>query len=288
MKIWTPPTRSVRNWLSGNKVTIHPIREWHSAALGRAVDIDIYLPPGYHPGIRRYYSLLLLNDGQDLPYVRLQQTLERLYQNKDIPHLIAVGIHAGKNRIREYGTASQADYKGRGDLAAAHQEFVRSELLPHLYRHYPLKDDPRHMAYAGFSLGGLSAFDVAWANPQLFGTAGVFSGALWWRSHAVRPEDPDADRIAHTLVLNSSDRPNSQRFWFQAGTKDEEEDRNNNGVIDAIDDTLHLIECLKTKGYPDEQLQYLEMEGGEHNPATWGEAMPDFLAWSFRAPGYQY
>jgi len=32
-----------------------------------------------------------------------------------------------------------------------------------------------------------------------------------------------------------------------AGTADEEADRNNNGIIDAIDDTLQLLQILKKK-----------------------------------------
>ncbi|HNE27895.1 MAG TPA: esterase family protein, partial [Saprospiraceae bacterium] len=58
------------------------------------------------------------------------------------------------------------------------------------------------------------------------------------------------------------------------------EDRNNNGVIDAIDDTLLLIEILRQRGYDDDRVRYYEMEGGEHNPETWGRAMPDFFRWT--------
>jgi enterochelin esterase-like enzyme len=72
------------------------------------------------------------------------------------------------------------------------------------------------------------------------------------------------------------------RFWFQTGTLDEKADRNKNGVIDSIDDTLDLIVELAKKGYrPFHDIQYLEIEGGEHNLKTWKEAMPDFLKWAF-------
>ena len=39
------------------------------------------------------------------------------------------------------------------------------------------------------------------------------------------------------------------KFFFECGTADEKEDRNENGVIDSIDDTLDLIATLKNKGY---------------------------------------
>jgi enterochelin esterase-like enzyme len=71
------------------------------------------------------------------------------------------------------------------------------------------------------------------------------------------------------------------KFWFQTGTNDETDDRNKNGIIDSIDDTTDLIKLLKGKGYAD--IVYREVEGGEHNPKTWGEVLPDFLIWAFGA-----
>jgi hypothetical protein len=66
-----------------------------------------------------------------------------------------------------------------------------------------------------------------------------------------------------------------------AGTQDETSDRNKNGVIDAIDDTLDLIATLREIGCSEEDLSYLELEGGRHEPATWAQVMPDFLRWAF-------
>jgi len=70
------------------------------------------------------------------------------------------------------------------------------------------------------------------------------------------------------------------KFWFKAGTEDESSDRTQNGIIDAIDDTLDLIFELEEKGYrrgPD--IGYVEIAGGGHNQETWGKAMPEFLSW---------
>ena len=36
------------------------------------------------------------------------------------------------------------------------------------------------------------------------------------------------------------------KFFFECGALDETKDRNNNGIIDSIDDTLDLIDELKT------------------------------------------
>ncbi|MEM6771462.1 MAG: alpha/beta hydrolase-fold protein, partial [Bacteroidota bacterium] len=191
---------------------------------------------------------------------------------------IVVGIHAG-DRMREYGTAGRVDYQGRGDLAMDHEQFILEELIPFLEGRFNIRKTAAHRAIAGFSLGGLNAFDLAWRNPTEFGAAGIFSGALWWRHKAFRPKAPDADRIVHDYVRKAKKAPNV-RFWFMAGTEDETDDRNNNGIIDAIDDTLQLMALLADKGKKEgEDFTYVEVEGGKHEPETWGEVVMDFLRW---------
>ena len=250
-----------------------------SEALGRDYLIDAYLP-GVHAKSRDgKCPFVIFNDGQDLPRMDFQRILQTLSaEGSWQPHLI-FGVHCNERRIREYGTARQPDYKGRGDLAPDYTRFVLQELLPHLRLRFPLSERPEEAAIAGFSLGGLSAFDIAWAHPEVFGVAGVFSGSFWWRSHEVRPEDPDADRIMHDIVEKSDRLDPHQRFWFQCGALDETDDRNHNGIIDAIDDTLDLIKALRNKGVPDYNIRYLELPEGRHEPGTWGQAMPDFLRW---------
>ena len=263
-------------------VRVEHITHWHSNALERNVSFDIYFPREYGQPGAGYFPLLLINDGQDLPRMDFKEILRGLYRNREIPPMVVVGIHAGPARTSEYGTTRQVDYKGRGDKAPAYKSFIMSELLPYLYENYTLTELASERIFAGFSLGALSALDIAWSEPEVFGGAGVFSGALWWRWADVRPEDPDADRIMHDIILNSTEgRPNDQFFWFQVGTMDEEEDRNNNGIIDAIDDTLDCIGAIQSLGYHDGQIRYIEINDGTHDPGTWGYAMPDFLTWMF-------
>jgi hypothetical protein len=71
-------------------------------------------------------------------------------------------------------------------------------------------------------------------------------------------------------------------FFFETGTLDETMDRNNNGVIDSIDDTVSLIDILVAKGYDRQKdIQYLELKDGRHDIATWAKAMPVFLKWGW-------
>jgi hypothetical protein len=62
---------------------------------------------------------------------------------------------------------------------------------------------------------------------------------------------------------------------------DEKSDRNNNGIIDSIDDALDLMMELKRKGYPAESIKYLELPDGKHDVPTWANALPVFLQWGW-------
>ncbi len=253
--------------------------EINSKHLKRKVFIELYLPETK----KIDWPLLILNDGQDAAALNLS-TIHQTYCEKR-PLLIAA-IHAF-DRLAEYGTPDILDCKGRGQKSAAYQQFIVDELLPKLKSSYPLASTPNKIGIAGFSLGGLSAIAIALNNSNHFGMSGVFSGALWWRSKAFEKDKPDANRIIHAMAnqipdMEQNQGAEEQRFWFQAGTEDEQEDRNNNGVIDAIDDSLDLIEILKRKiPNDDHHLKYVEVENGRHEPATWSKELPGFLEWGF-------
>lgn len=265
----------------GVKVRQHLIS---SNFLQREVCVDIYLPPHYkRPGMRTY-PVVFFNDGQDMSAMQLIPNLTELYERQQLQPLIVVAIHAA-DRMQEYGTINQPDYLKRGSKATAYSQFVLDELLPFVRTTYRLSKDPALNAFAGCSLGGLSAFDLAWNYPRFFSLVGVFSGALWWRSQPFDPADPDADRILHNTVQSGRKRE-GMRFWLQTGTKDETADRNNNGIIDSIDDTRDLIFALKDVGYryDNKEMKYVEVEDGVHHPKTWAVVLPDFLVWAFGAP----
>ncbi len=251
----------------------------YSAKMRRYVRVDAYLPPGYDRRKEEKFPVLFFNDAQDMQAVNLLKTLERLYGHKRIQEIIVFAFYP-KDRMNEYGTKSTPDYLNRGNKAIAYQHFLTEEFLPFARENYRLSDRQEDFAAAGFSLGGLSAFDTAWHHSDIFGKAGVFSGSFWWRSKAFIPEDPDADRVVHDYVrLSNSVLP--LKFWLQTGTRDETADRNNNGIIDSIDDTTDLIKLLREKGYAEENIKYLEVLDGEHNQRTWGEVLGDFLIWAF-------
>lgn len=248
-----------------------------SKFLKRAVTYDIIMPQSADP--LRKFPTLYMNDGQDLEKLAPGQLCQRHYENGGSP-FIWVSIHTNERRLQEYGTSFIPDYKKRGALATAYMDFVTKEMMPHIRQTTPSSPSTGENYFCGFSLGGLSAFDIVWENPGLFSKAGVFSGSFWWRSKSYEEGyDEDHDRIMHNKVKAGPFKP-GLKFWFECGTRDETEDRNNNGIIDSIEDTLELIDELRGIGYGEADTTYLEIKGGEHNFNTWQAVFKDFLDWA--------
>ena len=261
-------------------VTVRRDDSLYSVPLKRSVRLDVVLPPNYDAS-GTVYPVLYLNDGQDLSRLHIKSVLDSLYRQQAVRPFVLVAIHAG-DRIQEYGTAAQADYMGRGSKARLYTDFVLTELLPFVQKRYRISQKPEDAVFAGFSLGGLSAFDIVFHHPERFAKAGVFSGSFWWRSKSTEAGYRDeTDRIMHDQVRKGTYHKNFT-FWFETGTEDETSDRNNNGIIDAIDDTTDLIDELVKKGYNRQTaIRYVEIPGGKHNQETWSAIMPDFLTWAF-------
>lgn len=267
-----------------NTVTLHTLNDFPSAHLNNERNIHVVLPPRYAQEPRKCYPVLYLNDGQDLHALRVRPTLQRLYDANALQHLIVVAVPTNHDRLNEYGTAHMLDFKGRGARAHAYTRFITEEVLPEIQGLYRTKVGPQHTACLGASLGGLSAFDIAWNYPHLFGICGVFSGSFWWRADSKDVQTRTLSRITHEMVRDSArtHSPANGRFWFQAGTEDEKEDRDHNGVIDAIQDTTELMDELALKGYrPGTDMVYVEVKGGQHHPNTWAEVLGEFLQFAF-------
>jgi enterochelin esterase-like enzyme len=250
----------------------------YSDYLERDVVIDAYLPRNIM--LPDQMSLLLLNDGQDLQKMPFSQLLDKEMSKGQLEPLMCVGIHCGADRKLEYGTAYAQDFKGRGAKAGLYNKFIFDELLPFIRKQYNVPNF-KEKAFAGFSLGGLTALDIVWNHASEFTKVGVFSGSLWWRRKTYEDGyDDETDRMMHLQVRKGIFHP-WLKFFLQCGTEDETEDRNQNGVIDSIDDTLDLVVELKMKGYTDEHIQYLELEGGKHDVKTWATALPEFRRWGW-------
>ncbi|HRQ36734.1 MAG TPA: alpha/beta hydrolase-fold protein [Chloroflexota bacterium] len=278
--VWWRRRQHTQALLSSVEVVTVP--DFYSHHLDNARPLTIFLPPHYHH-TDQSYKLLFINDGQDAEALHLRQTLATLYARRQIEPLVVVAIPTNEERLEEYGTAVAANRRGLGSKAALYARFVTNELLPVIRQTFRVSERAVDTAVLGASLGGLSAFDLAWNFPDDFGIVGVMSGSFWWTAADDETNIEPGERIAHSLVRQGPKRE-GQRFWFEAATQDEVEDRDQNGVIDAIQDTLELIDELEKMGYRrGKDLVYVEMPGGRHNYDTWAQVLPQFLRWAFPA-----
>lgn len=284
---WLAPTAGVgtlagqaRSPADSGAVSVDTLHGLRSEYLASTPTVRVFLPPGYRDS-ETSYPVLFANDGQDMEAVGLARTIDSLVAKGRIAPIVVVAVHAGENRLQHYGTSGQPNAQGLGAAAHSYEAFVVRELVPLIARRYRVRPGPA--AIMGWSLGGLSAFDIAWRNSNRFAAVGVFSGSFWWRTDDSTVQSKQASRIIHRRVRETSPAP-SIRVWLEAGRSDERDDRDGNGVIDSIQDTRELMDELVRMGMregPD--LQYLEVDGG-HTPETWGSALPRFLTWAFPPP----
>src|SRR5262249_31710011 len=236
-----------------------------------------------------YY--LFLNDGQDADALGLAVTLDDLWKKQQLPPMIVVAlpVSPGGTRLQDYGTAEHdvsiaCDPGGGSGLlgtqAAAYARYVTEQPPPGAVREVGVAPVPARPGFLGASLGGLSAFSITWDPPETFGFAGAMSGSFWWRTMSGTVEQRQASRIMQAIVARTSPRP-AIRAWFEAGTDDETADRDGDGIIDSIDDTLDLMAAMGALGFQNGgDMVYGQVEHGIHGYATWAAVLPAFLAWA--------
>ena len=261
-------------------VAVESLGALPGAGLDEAHQVDVYLPPGYASNPARRYPVLYANDGQDLATAQFPVVMSTLLASGRMAPVIVVAIYSTESRTPEYATAGRPALLADGGQAAAYQRFVVDSVMPRVSARYRVQVGAGHTAIMGWSLGGLSAFDLAWNHPDRFGIVGVFSGSLWWRDNDGTAQERVAGRIVHRMVRAGPSRP-ALRFWFMAGRQEEEDDRDGNGVIDVIQDTRELIELLVGQGHREGgDIEWHEVDG-RHELATWARMLPAFLAWAF-------
>src|SRR5674476_742120 len=132
--------------------------EIYSRHLQEHIKLTIISTP--MPDNKSEMNMLLLNDGQDIEKLRVDQIVDSLYKKKLIEPLLIVAIHAG-NRVQEYGVGGFPDFQNRGSRADKYDEFISNELYDFAKKKVGVRKF-KSIVLAGCSIGGLSAFDIAW------------------------------------------------------------------------------------------------------------------------------
>ena len=256
--------------------------------LGRNVQIEVILPPGYSAKAKRRYASLYINDGQDAGAVALKEALQALYGENRIAPVIVVAVSAPPDRMAVYGFSdrgkrqslpAQSRFGPVGANAHAYSDWLAGGLVPFIDSRYRTRAKPQARAILGWSLGAASAFNIGWNYPETFSRVGGFSPSFW-----LSTVSGDASgRLAPQLIAG---KPMPKRFavYLAAGTAEETDDRDGDGVIDVLDDAQDVIDALSSKTrQPDRRHDFrlVRLDGGRHNQATWKLLLPGFLQWAY-------
>jgi len=152
-----------------------------SAALGRAIGFDIYLPPGYDTG-KRYPVLYLLygyGGGQHSWFEGLNAdgVATELITQRAIAPLIIVSPDYG-NSFAVNTVPGQAPDPG-GVSEGPYDDYLSRDLVRYVDSHYATIASREGRYVGGASMGGFAALHLAFRHPDLYSKVGGHSAALW-------------------------------------------------------------------------------------------------------------
>jgi S-formylglutathione hydrolase FrmB len=172
---------------------------YHSAAMDNEVGYNIYLPPSYETGSRRYPVVYWLHgrnnteasDGYPIHY------LAEGIASKTVPPMIMVYASGG----------SQTNYCDSYDGKYMAETTVIKELIPYIDKNYRTIPSRDGRALQGMSMGGFGAMRLALKYPDLFSSVVAFAGGYRWPEEmSVNPHpsfaemfnsDPEIFRASH-------------------------------------------------------------------------------------------
>lgn len=250
----------------------------YSRHLQKHIDLEILHTPV--PKDKSSFNLLLLNDGQDIEQLHIKKIVDSLYRKQQLEPLVIVAINAA-DRMQEYGVAGYPDYQNHGTAAEKYASFIDDELIPFIKKNSGVRKF-HSITIAGWSLGGLSAFDIAWDHADKIDKVGIFSGSFWYRDKdaADSSYSDDKDRLVINKIRSSRKRPHL-KYWFYAGDNEETADRDKDGITDVVDDTKDLVALIQKKNVcPPGDILYTEAKEGKHDYASWSNVFPQFLLWA--------
>jgi predicted alpha/beta superfamily hydrolase len=264
-----------KHTLTGN---IRRHRAFPSRILANRRDVLVYLPPDYRRFSRQRYPVLYLHDGQNVFDAAtafagvewgVDETAERLIRKNLIEPLIIVAIaNLGEDRIHEYAPTrgvidSKAKRKRRSrGLARQYGEFLIKELKPYINKHYRTKPEPEFTALGGSSLGGLATLAIGILFPHAFTRLMAMSPSIWW------------DDFAIFRLIDTIEQKPPLKIWLDTGTAEP-----------GWEQARKLRDRLTEKDWRlYDDLQYMEVKGGEHTESAWAARVDPALRFLFPPP----
>lgn len=255
------------------------VKNFRSQILNNERDMAIYLPPDYKENSNKRYSVLYMHDGQNLftdiesgsnDKWKVKETTDKLISENKIEDIIIVGIYNIPDRISEYTDSYMDKYKA-GGKGADYARFVVSEVKPYIDSNYRTLKNRENTAIAGSSLGGLISFYIGWNYTETFKKIGAISSSFWWDSNNMQKQVESYKGVKKDLGI-----------WIDVGNAEENSDRNNNGIIDMVDDARDMVYTLNEKGFgTHKDVMYFEATEGMHNETSWADRFYQILLFMF-------
>lgn len=271
--------------------------------------VRVMRPPGHDPAAPIGYPVLYVNDGQDAEAVGLAATVEALVRSGTIRAPLVVAIDMPADRVGAYGFSDRAASRSRvaptrhgevGVRAHAYSEWLAKTLVPLIDTRYRTRGTPDARTILGWSLGAAQAFNMGWEYPELFARVGAFSPSFWLSMETADAAAVQRTRIAQSMVHGTPPR-NGARFFLAVGTTEETDDRDGDGINDALDDVRDLVlgwnadtgglKGLRQAGYRVDEhwttragrgdVALHVLEGGTHRQDSWARMLPEFLRWAY-------
>lgn len=218
-----------------------------STIVGEPQSYRIYLPPCYEENGRLYPTLYMLagNTYTDAIWdqVGLDEAAEAGIQNGELPPMIIVMPYSGERALYTSG--------GYG----SYETIILEELTSYIEATYCAESNPAYRALGGLSRGGYWSLEIAFRNPEAFGSVGGHSAALL--DEYAKPD------INPQFTALSSDL-GGLRIYLDIGSEDWV--RNN---------TLQLHADMEAAGIPHTWV----LNTGLHEEAYWEQHVAEYLTW---------
>jgi len=184
-------------------------RAFHSALLHSSVRYCVYLPASYSAAdskTRSYPVLYLLHglggNEQSIALDGEWTTLQDLRRQNMVGEFLVVAPDGG-----------DTFYINSRDGKAPYADFFLREFIPFVERAYRVRTERAARGITGFSMGGYGALRLAFAHPELFGSASAHSGALMRAPPQGVNAGASSGNLAAQLLAKVFGNPIDQKFW---------------------------------------------------------------------------
>jgi predicted alpha/beta superfamily hydrolase len=218
--------------------------EFDSTRLGRRHRLRVYLPPGYHENTLKRYSVLYMQDGQNLFFPdeaflgqdwQVDRTIGMLDTMSAVDDFLVVGVYS-QDRMAEY---TKPSYEAYGESLAR-------EVKTRIDQDFRTLPGPRNTRVMGSSLGGVVSFFLCWEWADVFGGAACLSSTFGYRDDLFERVLAEPKRDAH--------------FYLDSGWPE-----------DNYEVTLSMAMALVSRGWVyGHDLLHFAFPLAEHDEKAWG------------------